>query len=542
MLPPGVSQADFAAAIAGFEAAVGKDWVFTSKEDTDLYRDAYSPFWGEAEEKLVSAAVAPDSVEQVQAVMRIANQHRIPIYPISTGKNLGYGGSAPVLSGSVVLDLKRMNRILEVDEKNAFVLVEPGVSYFDLYRHIQERGLKLWIDCPDPGWGSVIGNAVDRGGGYTDALYRNHFDAHCGMEVVLPNGELLRTGMGALPGAKTWQQYKSGYGPWIDGLFSQSNLGVVTKMGFWLMPEPEAYLSGVVRVFSRQDLIPLVEIMTRLENQGIYGGMPYFGSPLLGGLDPGSTDRSPPPAEVSAILARAGEPDWAALEHYGRDKNTGFWACKFQFYGPPKVIEAQWDYAKSQLAAIPGAVFDDGQLLRMPLTAEQREGAHKVAFGIPNLSIFFIGARSETNPNPTEGHMWFSPIIPRTGEAVFEAQKVFTQAARELGLPISPLAVPSTYWRRAFIFILGFPITHDPAVNKKNREAFKTVVRLCAEHGWGEYRTAPAFQDAVMDTYSFGDHALRRFHEAVKDAVDPNGIVSAGRYGVWPRHLREGRG
>ena len=226
MLPPGVSQADFAAAIAGFEAAVGKDWVFTSKEDTDLYRDAYSPFWGEAEEKLVSAAVAPDSVEQVQAVMRIANQHRIPIYPISTGKNLGYGGSAPVLSGSVVLDLKRMNRILEVDEKNAFVLVEPGVSYFDLYRHIQERGLKLWIDCPDPGWGSVIGNAVDRGGGYTDALYRNHFDAHCGMEVVLPNGELLRTGMGALPGAKTWQQYKSGYGPWFSRRVMISTRGI----------------------------------------------------------------------------------------------------------------------------------------------------------------------------------------------------------------------------------------------------------------------------------------------------------------------------
>src|SRR6185312_16218213 len=236
-LPPGVSQADFAAALRGFEAAVGKDWVFTSDDDTDLYRDAYSPFWGEPEEKMVSAAVAPASADEVQAVMRIANQFKVPIYPISTGKNLGYGGSAPVLSGSVVLDLKRMNRVLEVDEKNAFALVEPGVSYFDLYRYITDRGLKVMIDCPDPGWGSVIGNALDRGGGYTNALYRNHFDAHCGMEVVLPNGELLRTGMGAMPGAQTWQQYKSGYGPWIDGLFSQTSLGVVTKMGIWLMPQ-----------------------------------------------------------------------------------------------------------------------------------------------------------------------------------------------------------------------------------------------------------------------------------------------------------------
>src|SRR6202012_1061320 len=98
---------------------------------------------GETEERIASAAVAPFTAEEVQAVMRIANAKHIPIYPISTRKNLGYGGAAPVLSGSVVLDLKRMNRILEIDERNAYALVEPGVSYFDLYRAIQEKVLNL---------------------------------------------------------------------------------------------------------------------------------------------------------------------------------------------------------------------------------------------------------------------------------------------------------------------------------------------------------------------------------------------------------------
>ena len=218
--PPGVSSADFSAALEKFAKVVGKDWVFTSDEDVALYRDAFSPFQGEPEERTASAAVAPESVQQVQQIVRIANQHKVPLYAISTGKNLGYGGSAPAYSGCVVVDLKRMNRVLEVSEDNASCLVEPGVSYFDLYRHIQERGLKLWVDVPDPGWGSLIGNALDRGGGYTRSQFRNHFDAHCGMEVVLPNGELLRTGMGALPGAQSWQQYKSGFGPWIDGMLS----------------------------------------------------------------------------------------------------------------------------------------------------------------------------------------------------------------------------------------------------------------------------------------------------------------------------------
>jgi FAD/FMN-containing dehydrogenase len=257
-VPPGVTPTDFARALRAFEQVVGKERVFTSDADLDLYlyRDAYSPFLHEAEERTACAALAPSSTEEVQRIVRIANRYRVPLYPISTGKNLGYGGSAPAYSGCVVLDLKRMNGILEVNEANAYALVEPGVGYFDLYRYIQERKLKVWIDCPDPGWGSVVGNALDRGAGYMTANFRNHFDSHCGMEVVLPNGELLRTGMGAIPEARTWQRYKSGCGPWIDGIFSQSNFSVVTKMDFWLMPQPEAYLRGTVSVPRHQDLMP----------------------------------------------------------------------------------------------------------------------------------------------------------------------------------------------------------------------------------------------------------------------------------------------
>src|ERR1700748_1754317 len=138
--PPGLRPSDFASAISQFETAVGAQLVFTQDEDVALYKDAFSPFLGEPEERFAAAAVAPDSVEQVQAIVRIANQYKVPLYPISTGRDLGYGGSAPAYSGSVVLDLKRMNRILEVNERNATALVEPGGRFFDLYNYIQERG------------------------------------------------------------------------------------------------------------------------------------------------------------------------------------------------------------------------------------------------------------------------------------------------------------------------------------------------------------------------------------------------------------------
>src|SRR3954447_23207727 len=163
ILPPGVTRRDFDAAVRLFEEAVGKDWVFTSDADLGPYRDAYATSWGEAAERRASAAVAPASVEQVQAVVRAANRYKVPLFPISTGKNFAYGGPAPNMTGTVVVDLKRMNKVLDVDAERFTCLVEPGVSYIDLYRHIHERGLKVWIDHPSPGWGSPMGNALDHG-------------------------------------------------------------------------------------------------------------------------------------------------------------------------------------------------------------------------------------------------------------------------------------------------------------------------------------------------------------------------------------------
>jgi len=65
------------------------------------------------------------------------------------------------------------------------------------------------------------------------------------------------------------------------------------------------------------------------------------------------------------------------------------------------------------------------------------------------------------------------------------------------------------------------------------------VAKLCAAEGWGEYRAPPAFQQLITDTYSYNNHSLRKLHETLKDAIDPNGILAAGRYGIWPKHLRK---
>ena len=216
--------------------------MFSSDEDVDLYRDAYSPFWHEPEERVPSAAVAPDRVEQVQEIVKIAEPLQDAAVdrsrPARTGlRRLG----AEAVSGSVVVDLKRMNRILEVDEREPLRARRARRQLLrSLPLHRRTQDLKVWIDPADPGWGSLIGNALDRGGGYTRAIPRS-------LRRALRHGSRAAERRGRCapawarcPNAKTWQLYKYGFGPWIDGIFSQSNFGIVTKMGFWLMPEPEA--------------------------------------------------------------------------------------------------------------------------------------------------------------------------------------------------------------------------------------------------------------------------------------------------------------
>ena len=235
--PAGMSAATFARALRALEQAVGAEHVFAAENDRYAYADHFA---GDESLHQPCGAVAPANTAEVQAVLRIANEFGLPLWTISRGKNFGYGGPAPALKGSMVLDLSRMKRFT-VDRENGTVLVEPGVGFYDLYDYLQREKIPLWLSVPGNSWGSVAGNALDRGVGYT--TYGDHAARICGLEVVLPEGDVVRTGMGAMSGSPNWQLYRPGFGPSWDAMFCQSNFGVVTQMGLWLMPAPETMLA-----------------------------------------------------------------------------------------------------------------------------------------------------------------------------------------------------------------------------------------------------------------------------------------------------------
>jgi 4-cresol dehydrogenase (hydroxylating) len=300
-----------------------------------------------------------------------------------------------------------------------------------------------------------------------------------------------------------------------------------------------------VEVPRYNDIIPFVDRLNYLENSHIIRGLIDLSCPITGtSIAAGSTAVS---AEIAEILKAPTFPH-ERLEALGLRNKIPFWNARFYFYGPPNLITAQWQAVKDAFADIDGVNYVDGEVQRFPLSKAQSDAIFDpVILGIPTLKTFSLAPLANAEGvavfkgAQVTGHVFFSPIVPRTGEAIIEVNAVLGEAARRFDLPQPAIQLPGTMFERAFVFVVAVPVTRDPKLNAEARGIFRSLVKLGAEHGWGEYRTAPAFYDDIMDAYSFNNHALRRFCETLKDAVDPNGILSAGRYGIWPRHLRNKR-
>jgi hypothetical protein len=105
---------------------------------------------------------SPANISEIQAILAIVNTRHIPIWVCSRGKNLGYGGPAPLVRGSIVLSLYRMSSIIEVNERGSYAIVEPGVTFRDLAEYCLDHKPSVWPSTPSIGWGSVIGNVRTR--------------------------------------------------------------------------------------------------------------------------------------------------------------------------------------------------------------------------------------------------------------------------------------------------------------------------------------------------------------------------------------------
>ena len=536
MLQRPVVAPDLTGALDEWRAALGSAHVTC---DSGVLSMAESATF--AVTRQVPAIVKPGNRDEVVAALDVANRYRLPVYPISTGKNWGYGSKVPTADGCAVLDLSRLNRIVDYDEELAYVTVEPGVTQRQLYEFLRAKGSKLWLDVtgssPDC---SIIGNTVERGFGHTP--HGDHFAQVCGMEVVLPTGKVLNTGFGRFANAKASKVYRWGVGPSIDGLFTQSNFGVVTQMTIWLMPAPEYFQAFYIAVKDDEELEWVVDTLRPLRIDGTIRSAVHV-------------------VNDYKVLSSLQKFPWSdATDHLPLQPHTikrlretwrfGAWNISGALYGTRAEVAAARRKIKRAFGARASRMrFMDDRKVRWVqaanrwlgnfLPAKYRrlsrllESMHGLKQGIPTdamiESVYWrkkpTGAATG-NPNDDRcGLMWCAPISPTRGEYARRMVDITTETLRHYGF--EPMISMTALTERSLDNVVAIVFDRDvPGEDSRALQCHAELMSKLTDEGYFPYRLGIQ----SMDMLPSGDDGYYELRDALKAAIDPNSILSPGRY------------
>jgi len=220
------NTADFLAHLSSFRQILGEQYVFTDEESLHNYAHDET----ENLHFLPDIVIKPRTAEELSSVMKICNQHRIPVTPRGAGTGLS-GGALPHLGG-VLVSFERMNSIIEIDERNLQVTTEPGVITEVLQNAVKEKGLFYPPDPSSRGSCFIGGNIAENSGGPKAVKYGVVKDYVLNLQVVLPSGDIIWTGANVLKNS-------TGYNLTQLVVGSEGTLGLVTKIVLKLLPHPK---------------------------------------------------------------------------------------------------------------------------------------------------------------------------------------------------------------------------------------------------------------------------------------------------------------
>jgi 4-cresol dehydrogenase (hydroxylating) len=494
----------------------------------------------------IPVILRPRDRDQVSEAMRIANRHRFAVYPVSSGKNWGYGSRVPVVTGCALLDLSRLNRISDFNEKLGYVTVEPGVTQRALYRFLQEKNSKLWMDAtgssPDC---SLIGNAMERGFGHTP--YSDHFANVCGLEVVLPNGEVVETGFAGLPGAKTGPVYKWGMGPSIDSIFSQSSLGIVTRATVWLMPAPSYFQAFFFQCAEDESLPIVIDALRPLRLDGTLRSAIHIGNDykVLSGIQ-----QFPWGEEMPISRARMNE--------FQNTLKFTRWSGSGALYGTRKqVAESRRLLRQALRGKVTRLRFMDDRTLRLASrftrpyqmvtgldlrrTLNLLRPVYGLLRGVPTtetLGSAYWRKRTPVPPDPQPdrdgcGLLWCAPVAQTDGR---EATTLVGIAERTLlAHGFEPIISLTLLTERTLAAVISISYDREiPGEDEKAMACYRELEKGLRAGGFYSYRLGIASMEiqASRDSYS-------RLLAAIKQAVDPNSVLAPGRYIYEPTAEKE---
>jgi FAD/FMN-containing dehydrogenase len=463
------------------EKIVGRKFVSTNR--ADLYIYSYDLTF--AEPRWPDIVVLPESLDELKAIIGLANREKVPVIPYVAGGNVG--GLTIPLQGGILLDLKRMNRIVEVNETDMYAVVEPGVTFGQMKAHLEKvhPTLKYTYAFSPPSTG-IMTNALVQG--LDNLSFRYGAASHwvSGLEILLPTGELVK--IGSCAACRTWQAIVPF--PEIDGLFLgwQGTTGLVTKMAVNLWPKPE---HNTAVTFMPMDLEGAFEILQSIIRTRIPDD-------LIG---------------TSFTLNKVGE---LAFSHQ-----------KMPLYPPTKRLPDEPEFVitaeitgntenelKAKVEAVGEAVR--ARCAGFKYTGPETAASTTAAFPMQALGVLSSGG----------GLMWVGTYGPMSRWLDTVKRGCELQDKYEITRTCYTRIMNEGHFA-GLRWMLPYD-KGDPDLVKRIEDLCAEQLDLVLETGYIPYKT-PVW--AVRRLEELVGHDWLKLHRRVKEMLDPNNIMNPGRWG-----------
>jgi 4-cresol dehydrogenase (hydroxylating) len=447
---------------------------------------------------LVLGRVRPSNQEELQAIVTWAAKEKVRLYTYSRGLNWGLGSRLPLVDHCLLVELSKMDKILEINEKFHYAIVEPGVSQEQLSAEIAKMGLSLMLNVtgshPNA---SVLANTLERGSGF---LAHRFLDLR-GMEVLLADGSLVKSGFWNLgPSERELNHFSYGMGPDWRGLFSQSNLGIVTKAVINLYPKKEFQKMLWIKV-NQTELPGLIDKLSDLYQRNYIHSVTHIGNDKRMKIE---------------------------------NKNQG----QLTVWTAMALIQGSKNFVEFLEKEIPQ--YLENQYISMGFLTEREAQDQELGevFGchVGRTTDFFVRAMYQSEGAILEKENWqidygkygmlcCLPILPANAPDIQKATEILDGIFDDFGIMPAATLNPMNDLHLESVINIYFDRNQPQEVEKAHKANNEMIARFY-KAGYRFYR----FDVKTMHDYIDQNNPHWQLIDKLKNALDPNRILSPGRY------------
>lgn len=464
--------------------------------------------------------IKPGNLHEIIILLKSANESKTPVFPVSAGKNWGYdlGGAKK----GIILDLSKLNRIIDYNEELAYVTVEPGVTFEQLFRFLKKKKSNLMMTTSGASpEASLIGGTVERGIGRGFYPKRNEYI--CGLEIVLPTGKIINTGFKSFGSKILNNVFKEAIGPDTSGLFLQSNLGIITKMTIWLTPMPKFIQTFHCFIRDENHLSELIDNFRKLKFTNIIKSSVFF-------------------ANDYKILANKQQYPWKEMKNKTPlDEKIlnqlklklgvkGFFSAEGMVASSDKEESV---YKTNKIKEILKNLVADLKFSEpFPTKMIYLFNYSNTLPGVPSEEALpsLYWRKKKTIPKKIDpwrdrcGLIWIGLVSPLLGKTMIKVGTKVKEIFAKYGFEPN-IAFNLATERAAYINVM---IIYDKEVQGEDQRAlkcYKTTISAVKKYGIIPYRLTTKGMASVDPDVNYSS-----FIKSLKKLVDPNNILSPGRY------------